>query len=356
VRRWLAAVGEERVATDPSLALTAAWIAALSGEREEWVRWTAIAARSEGSTPVRGGYRSLESGSALMHVFGYAGLQEMLTQGRRAAELETDPASPWHAVALLLFGWSLYLLGDLQAARPCLEEAASLSRQGSPIVQVSALSVLSLILCDQGRREEAERLAREARQVVDDHGLAEVPQSSFVHTALGRALAAQGRLPEAAAELDRGLQLRRSAPELSIWPTVEHLLTHAPVRAALGDGEGARALLDEARTLLADDPDAQHLRARLARVEGALEGAGRRRMRRGDPLSEAEQAVLRLLVTDLSRREIAGQLYLSPNTISSHIRTIFRKLGVTSREEAVAHATADGLLSGSEAGGHSGRG
>src|SRR5262249_55806288 len=153
--------GEERVAAEPSLALTAAWLAALSGEREEWARWTAIAARSEGSTPVRGGFHSLESGIALMDVFGYAGLRGMLAQGRRAAELEMAPASPWRAVALFLFGWSLYLLGDLPAAQPCLGEAATLSRQGAPIVHASALSVLALMLCDQGRREEAERLARE---------------------------------------------------------------------------------------------------------------------------------------------------------------------------------------------------
>src|SRR5262249_35635198 len=150
-----------------------------------------------------------------------------LTQGRRAAELETDPASAWRAVALFLFGWCLYLFGDATAARPCLEEAATLSRQGSPIVHLSALSVLSLILCDQGRHGEAGRRAREARRVADNHGLAGAPQSSFSHTALGHALAAQGRVPEAAAELDRGLRLRQAAPDLSIWPTIEHMLAHA---------------------------------------------------------------------------------------------------------------------------------
>ena len=61
--------------------------------------------------------------------------------------------------------------------------------------------------------------------------------------------------------------------------------------------------------------------------------------------SEAEGAVLGLLVTDLSVREIGAQLFLSPNTVRSHIRSIYRKLSVGSRDDAVARAESIGLLS-----------
>jgi LuxR family maltose regulon positive regulatory protein len=60
--------------------------------------------------------------------------------------------------------------------------------------------------------------------------------------------------------------------------------------------------------------------------------------------SDAELTVLRLLVTDLSARQIGAQLFVSPNTVRSHTRAIYRKLGVRSREEAVARANALGLL------------
>ena len=63
-----------------------------------------------------------------------------------------------------------------------------------------------------------------------------------------------------------------------------------------------------------------------------------------DPLSERELAVLRLLATDLSQREIGAQLFVSFNTVKSHTRTVFRKLGVASRAEAVARAREQGLL------------
>jgi LuxR family maltose regulon positive regulatory protein len=56
------------------------------------------------------------------------------------------------------------------------------------------------------------------------------------------------------------------------------------------------------------------------------------------PLSERELAVLRLLATDLSQREIGAQLFISLNTVKAHTRSIFRKLGVSSRSEAVTRA------------------
>ena len=62
--------------------------------------------------------------------------------------------------------------------------------------------------------------------------------------------------------------------------------------------------------------------------------------------SEAEIAVLLWLATDLTVREIGTQLFLSPNTVRSHVRSIYRKLRVGSREDAVARAEGIGLLSG----------
>ena len=60
--------------------------------------------------------------------------------------------------------------------------------------------------------------------------------------------------------------------------------------------------------------------------------------------SDAELAVLRCLATGLSRREIGARLYISLNTVKTHTRELYRKLGATSRAEAVARAEALGLL------------
>ena len=58
----------------------------------------------------------------------------------------------------------------------------------------------------------------------------------------------------------------------------------------------------------------------------------------------AELAVLRCLAAGLSRREIGARLYISLNTVKTHIRELYRKLGATSRADAVARAEALGLL------------
>src|SRR5262245_3426356 len=63
-----------------------------------------------------------------------------------------------------------------------------------------------------------------------------------------------------------------------------------------------------------------------------------------EPPTGAELKVLRLLATDLSAREIGTSLFISINTVRTHIRELYRKLDVNSRAEAVARAGALGLL------------
>jgi LuxR family maltose regulon positive regulatory protein len=63
-----------------------------------------------------------------------------------------------------------------------------------------------------------------------------------------------------------------------------------------------------------------------------------------DPLSDREMSVLRYLPSRLSNREIGDELYVSLNTVKSHLKTIYRKLEVARRDEAVRRARQLGLL------------
>ncbi len=63
------------------------------------------------------------------------------------------------------------------------------------------------------------------------------------------------------------------------------------------------------------------------------------------PLSESELAVLRFLPSHLTNEEIGAALFLSVNTVKTHLRSVYRKLGVRSRREAVALARHSGLVS-----------
>ncbi len=66
--------------------------------------------------------------------------------------------------------------------------------------------------------------------------------------------------------------------------------------------------------------------------------------RAGPPLTDSEMRVLRYLPTNLTRPDIAGELCVSLNTVSTHMRNLYAKLGVHSRREAVDRARALGLL------------
>jgi len=61
-------------------------------------------------------------------------------------------------------------------------------------------------------------------------------------------------------------------------------------------------------------------------------------------LTERERAVLRMLNGPLSEREIGRELYLSHNTIHSHTKSIYRKLGASSRREAVKLARTHAII------------
>jgi LuxR family maltose regulon positive regulatory protein len=63
-----------------------------------------------------------------------------------------------------------------------------------------------------------------------------------------------------------------------------------------------------------------------------------------EELTAKEQEVLRLLATRLSRREIGQRLYVSLNTVKTHQRALYRKLGVDDRAAAVARGRELGLL------------
>jgi DNA-binding CsgD family transcriptional regulator len=61
-------------------------------------------------------------------------------------------------------------------------------------------------------------------------------------------------------------------------------------------------------------------------------------------LTAAEHRVLTLLPSDLSRGQIAVKLYLSPNTVKTHVQRIYRSFGVSTREDAIAAAREHGYL------------
>jgi LuxR family maltose regulon positive regulatory protein len=122
------------------------------------------------------------------------------------------------------------------------------------------------------------------------------------------------------------------------------LLLLASVRHARGDPRDARALVEQAHELIEGFADAGVLPALLEQTERTLGSPPRRRAELAAPLTERELAVLRLLATPLSNRQIGRELYLSVNTVRTHAQAVYRKLGVATRAEAVTRARQLGLI------------
>ena len=137
-----------------------------------------------------------------------------------------------------------------------------------------------------------------------------------------------------------------TASSCSRLAAVSALIALARLKRRLRAYDQARAAAREARRVVASCPDPGRLAELLARTERTLQlTTTRRPAPAADPdLSERELAILRLLAGELSQREIGSQLYVSINTVKSHTRSIFRKLGVTTRAAAVERGRDLGFL------------
>ena len=90
------------------------------------------------------------------------------------------------------------------------------------------------------------------------------------------------------------------------------------------------------------DPYPAHLLRQAERAAPRAAVSGQSTML--EPLTVRERQVLGFLSSHLSCRQIAARVYISPNTAKSHVKSLYRKLGASSRDEAVAIAVSSGLL------------
>jgi LuxR family maltose regulon positive regulatory protein len=151
---------------------------------------------------------------------------------------------------------------------------------------------------------------------------------------------------EAQGELERAVSLARRGAGLV--EVVYALATLAELRRELGDRPAARALVLEARELLSRCPDPGTLVPRLleqseAALRLVVRGSGASSVVT-DELTGREQTVLGLLPSGLSAREIGDELGISRDTVKTHTKRIYQKLGVSNRRSAVRRGRELGLL------------
>ncbi len=334
---WLDGFPHELSRTDPSLLLMRAWMSSLAGDREDAAAAIALleGLRWPDDLPVPDGSGSLEASLATLHAaFSWGDVKSAHRDALRAIEL-VRPDSPNRSAAAWSLGNACYYSGDLDGAERWFAEAVEAGSSAERwLVAASGLAYRSLIAGERGRRDEQRQLAEEAADLARDRGLEEI--GGEVHVAVGVALEAQGALADALPYLERGVTALRPGQPLDFALALIH---QARVLQAAGRREASAEAMAEAAATIDSCPDPGILRAWLDARERAPQPNGR-----DADLSGRELVVLGMLKGPLSERDIGRELYLSHNTIHSHTKSIYRKLGVSSRKQAVQRALSLGLL------------
>ena len=342
--RWL----DERggIEGHPMVALWAAFVAASIGRPAEADRWADAVDRWQHGAPAGADDPSAEAWAALLRAaLCRRGVEQMRADAdeaarRLAAENIAAPA------AALLQGFARVLSGDLDAGDAYLEDAISLGDVAAPDVLAHALCERSLVAMTRGHWSRAEALADDARTVLRRAMIEDSDATALASAVQARVAQHRGDLAATRRELVRAQRLRPfltyAGPTIAVQARIELTRVHL----ALGDTAGARTLMREIEELLSRRPrlgtlvdEAQALRAQLAKRRGA-DALG------ASSLTAAELRLLPLLSTHLSFAELGAELFVSPNTVKTHAVSIYRKLGATSRAQAVTRARELGLLEG----------
>ena len=342
VLAWLRRLPEEILDGDVQLLLVQAWVLSLSAKREEAARAIAAVERlgNLSAGPLPDGFSSGEASLTMLRAcFPWGDVGAQLENGRRAAELE-GPGSPWRPLACWTVGMGLYFRGELDEADRWFAESAALAPASAQwLAGEASLAYRSWIAGERGRLDEQRLLAETAAGFVREHGTEKVI-IGVAPLALGVSLAARGRPEEALPLIERGVALSRTFGQPI--QLANALLGQAPVLRALGEHQRAADAIAEARSILRSCPDPGILAGRLAALDRPPQI---RRVRSADQeLTQQELRVLKLLHGDLSERDIGRELYVSHNTVHSHVRAIYRKLAVSSRAGALERGRQLGLL------------
>jgi LuxR family maltose regulon positive regulatory protein len=355
---WIAAVNLGRLATmcgwfetfprpiveaDARLLLVEAWISGLQGDAEGGLRAVSAARRVgyEGELPDGSGTVE-ESATLIRATFAWSDVGAMLSAARSAHTRERERESTWQALTALDLGWALVLAGESEQAREPLMEAVTLaSRSEQWVAAGDARALLAEVSVAAGELGPAEAWIRDALGLATRYGFADLPQVGFYHLMAGTIHARRGDHEEANRLISVGLQQMRGSWEP--LHVAQALLSLASVRHALGAPGEARPMIDEARSLIDACHDPGILRERLQQAARALVPAYRR-ADQDTRLTERELDVLRVLAAGSTEREAAATLFVSHSTIHSHAKSIYVKLGCSSRDQAVARARELGLI------------
>jgi LuxR family maltose regulon positive regulatory protein len=331
----------------PVLAVQAAFLAEMTGRPTEAVRWADVVDRWQYQDAARPDDPPAEAWAAVLRAsLCRRGIGQMRADADEAVR-KFAAENLVRPVATLLQGIARILGGDVDGGDASLEDAVSAAEDvGAPEILADALCERSLVAMARNQWSRAGAFAGRARTVLCEAGIEDIYATPLVCAVQARAAWHRGDVPAARQELVSAQRVRHlltyALPHVAVQARIELTRVHL----AIADLAGARTLMGEIDELLKRRPglgtlvgEAETLRARLGKERGSsVPGAS--------ALTTAELRLLPMLWTHLSFPEIAAELFLSPLTIKSEMKSIYRKLGASTRNQAVTRARELGLLEG----------
>jgi LuxR family maltose regulon positive regulatory protein len=338
---WIDRLPAATLAEYPHLLLARGGMARAMGrvaEVEPWLARAERAAEAERDEPRRGELRAGIARQRAMLALGEARVGEAVRLGRLALDLRPE-ASPYVEADSYFLGICLFFSAATAEADRRLRAYLDVTPPGEQDVRrVFAMALLAELHAARGELAAAERLVEQSLAITTARGLEEHPPTEQTHVAAAIILLERGQIERAEERLERAATLaRRGGDRVEI---AHALLWLGVARARAGDPGGGEDALHAAAAQLAGQrvPSLVELTRTLEREIRSAPSAPAAEPDDSEPLTAAEQRVLELLPSDLTYREIADRLYLSLNTVRTHGQRIRRKLGVSTRDEAVTAA------------------
>jgi LuxR family maltose regulon positive regulatory protein len=343
---WISILEEAvRIEEHPGVAVLAARLHAQRGEAAEAERCLAAAVDgASGAGPAPPGAQVPAHIELVRAAMCAEGVEAMLAAAESALS-RLEPDDCWRAYGLLLQGTGYALLGERERADAILGRAVNAARRlGSTETHALALTERALVAAEDGERVRAGRLLDLARDAIAEGGLERYPTSALTFAASARLELLHGHSPEAFAALASAKKLLPGLGRSLPWLAVQARLELADAVVALRDVTAARELLAEVEGLVAGYPPLGVLWSRLDVLTSQIESIPGTAEGRSVGLTVAELRLVPMLATHLSFREIGARFHLSRNTVKTQAISVYRKLGASSRSEAVARAHELGLV------------
>ncbi|HET6850218.1 MAG TPA: LuxR C-terminal-related transcriptional regulator [Gaiellales bacterium] len=321
---------------EPSLAAAFGWMALGRGAIDGAMSYAVVGRNAQAGGADAEARAALE---LLAAVVAADGCHAMRDAAVRAVEL-APPGSVWEIVAQYVHGAALQLAGD-EGAADRLEHACRLGELLPPGIRALANGQLALAAINDDDRGAAQLRAEEAQKLAGSDGSA----TALSHALLALLRAKAGSDSAARERYGAAVAAMDSVPTPPPWLRALTLSVLCRAAVQLGNGNDARVHLEAARAAWPQGrTDAAGLNAELDALAATLDAFPAVSLDRAGHLTPAELRVLRLLPTHLSFREIGDHLFLSRHTVKTEAISTYRKLGVTSRSEAVRRAGELGLL------------